>query len=153
MKLTLNKVQSEFFTKYRSMYIKVLNKRGCLHLALNFFRSILLNFKINLIDTTSSLKILFERACIAAVPSFYLKKLTLAGLEYKVPWIPGNKKRISRDCTFVLKSVKRKGVSKQKKLGLVLSQALYNEGEAISNKNEIFKLGRENRGLIFFIKK
>lgn len=79
--------------------------------------------------------------------------MTLAGLEYKVPWIPGNKKRISRDCTFVLKSVKRKGVSKQKKLGLVLSQALYNEGEAISNKNEIFKLGRENRGLIFFIKK
>lgn len=151
MDLNLSRGKYEKFTRYRSMYIKVLNKKGSLHLALNFFRSILLNFKLNVAE--GDLKLAFEKACIAAVPPFYLRKLKLGGLEYKVPWVPFDTKRISRDCTFVLKSLKRKGISKQVKTGLTLSQALYNEGDAILSKNEILKIGRENRGLIFFVRK
>jgi ribosomal protein S7 len=84
---------------------------------------------------------------------FYLRKLTLGGLEYKVPWALFSKRRILNGSIFVLNTAKRKGSSKKNKIALMLFEALYNQGDAILRRNEVYKIGRENRGLVYFIRK
>lgn len=44
-------------------------------------------------------------------------------------------------------------MSKKDKVAKMLFEALYNQGDAIARRNEVYKIGRENRGLVYFIKK
>lgn len=153
-KLQAKESDKNLFSNYRYFYIKLLNKKGNLHLAENFFRYVYLNFKLNLSSVESlNLKDTFEYACKTAAPMFYLRKLTLGGLEYKVPWALFSKRRILNGSIFVLNTAKRKGMSKKDKIAKMLFEALYNQGDAIARRNEVYKIGRENRGLVYFIKK
>lgn len=140
--------------KYSFFYIKLLNKKGRLQKAESFFRATFLKFKIKFgLNLILNFRNLFSLACEKAAPPFYLRKLTLGGLEYKVPWALFEKNKTMKNTVFVLKTAKRKGLSKTEKIALMLFEALFDQGDAISRKNEMFKVGRENRGLVYFIKK
>lgn len=140
--------------KQAFFFVKLLNKKGRLQKAESFFRTTFLKFKLNFNNTSSLfLRNAFSLACVKAAPPFYLRKLTLGGLEYKVPWALFERNKIMKNTVFVLNTAKRKGVSKKQKIGLMLFEALFDQGDAISRKNEMFKIGRENRGLVYFIKK
>lgn len=147
----------DLFSSYRYYYIGLFNKKGKLHLAENFFRSICLKFKLNVFYNNNNSSIIKLRDSLTytfqtIAPIFYLRKVTLGGLEYKVPWVLSYNKQVLHGCLFVLKVVKRKGSSKKDKIAKVLSEALNEQGDAIIRRNEIYKLGSENRGLIYFLK-
>lgn len=137
---------------YCFFYTKLLNKKGHLHKANSFFRETFLKFKLKL-SSNMNLRNVFPLACVKAAPPFYLRKLTLGGLEYKVPWALFERNRTLKNSAFVLHTAKRKGSSKKDKIASMLFEALFDQGEAVSRKNEMFKIGRENRGLVYFIRK